>query len=202
MHRFRFTFVCTFVLFLSLFASTAARAQEPSAPAAEPAPVARRSGFTMELGLGGAFTHVDADPRVEPAKFGLAPLSLGLGGFFSRNVALTFRATGSSLFQNRGGSTEQVLVGSYGPSLQIYVSENVFIGGGAGLGVLYGNPSSKLPLGVEPIREIGFAGHTRVGWAFYTSKAHQLSIYTDAIYARAGDASATGVTLCLGWQYF
>jgi hypothetical protein len=199
MYRFLFSIAAASVL----FASTAAHAQEP-APASTGAapPVARRSGFTMELGLGGAFTHVDADSRVEPAKFGLAPLSFGIGGFFSRNVALTFRATGVSLFQNRGGRTEQVLVGSYGPSLQIYVSENVFVGAGVGLGVLYGSPSSRLPVDVEPIRELGFSGHSRVGWAFHASKAHQFSIYTDAIYARAGEANATGITLCLGWQYF
>jgi hypothetical protein len=34
------------------------------------------------------------------------------------------------------------------------------------------------------------------------SKAHQFSLYTDAIYAHTGDTSSTGVTLCLGWQYF
>lgn len=200
--RFRLRLLVPVVTTAVVSFSEPAHAQQEAAAAATATPVPRRSGFTFELGLGGSFTHVDADPRVEGAKFGLAPLSFGIGGFLSRNVALTFRATGASLFQNRGGTTEQVLVGSYGPSLQIYVAENVFIGAGAGLGVLFGNPASKLDAGVEPIRDLGFAGHSRVGWAFFASKAHQLSLYTDAIYARAGDANATGVTLCLGWQYF
>lgn len=201
MHRLRPLALLLGLLVTSSIVSFSESAHAQEAPATA-SPVPRRSGFTFELGLGGSFTHVDSDPRVEGAKFGLAPLSFGIGGFLSRNVALTFRATGASLFQNRGGMTEQVLVGSYGPSLQIYVTENVFVGAGAGIGILYGDPTSKLPRGVEPIGDLGFAGHSRVGWAFYASKAHQLSIYTDAIYARTGDTSSTGVTLCLGWQYF
>lgn len=188
-----------------LFTAASAQAEEvptTTAPPAEPPALPRRSGFTFEMGLGGSFMHVSSDPRVEKSKLGLAPLSFGIGGFFSRDVALTFRATGASLFQDRGGATEQVVLASYGPSLQYYVSEQVFIGGGIGVGLLAGNPFANQGRGVERIAEAGFAGHTRVGWAFFASKAHQLSLSTEAIHARTGEVSSTGVTLALGWQYF
>lgn len=102
-----------------------------------------------------SFMSVDSD-RLDRAKLGLAPLSFGIGGFFSRRFALTSRGTGTSLFIDRGNGTEQVVLAYYGPSLQYYAAESVFVGGGVGLGVLAGNPfvdarqKSRLdPLGIS-----------------------------------------------------
>src|SRR5690606_3538251 len=85
------------------------------------APIPRRRGFTLDLGLGASFMSVDSD-RLDRAKLGLAPLSFGIGGFFSRRFALTFRGTGTSLFIDRGNGTEQVVLAYYGPSLQYYAA--------------------------------------------------------------------------------
>jgi hypothetical protein len=190
------------LVFLTLLAqSVTAFAQEP-VPKTEPAVIPRRSGFTFELGLGASFMNVDS-PRlpVESPKLGLAPLSFGIGGFFSRDVALTFRGTGTSLFQERGGGTEQVLLGYYGPSLQVYLAERLFIGGGVGLGVLVGS-SLERARPTERLGEIGLGLQGRLGWAFYASKAHQFSLITEALHARTDNASSVGAALSLGWQYF
>jgi hypothetical protein len=164
----------------------------------------RRQGFTIELGLGVSYMGVDSMKNVESGKVGLAPLSLGLGAFVSRDVAISFRMTGTSLFQDRGGKMEQVVLGFYGGAIQYYVSERAFVGGGLGLGLVAGNPLVGQTAGVEAIKpRAGLAGLARVGVVLYADKANQLALMSEVVPAYLGDdTNAVGVALALGFQHY
>lgn len=179
--------------------------EEPAKKASEEEQ--KRQGFTMEIGLGASFmTRTDEVNRVEDDKFGLAPLSIGLGAWLSRDVAVTFRMSGTSLFQDRGGGTEQVVLGFYGTSLQYYVTDKVYLGGGVGLGLLAG-----LPLGLDFNRNrdafvprAGVAGSLRTGVAFFSNKRNQVSLTGEVVPLWLGDSGArpdvVGFAVGLGWQ--
>lgn len=155
----------------------------------------------MELGLGGSFANIESD-RSSEQKFGLAPLSLSLGGFINREFAIMFRATGSSIFGSERGQTTQALIGFYGPAVQYYPNDRFYIGAGVGLG-LYAtnNPALATPTSPAFIQG-GLAFDARVGFVLVASKAHQLSIYTEAIPAKFDEATAVGLNLALGYQFY
>lgn len=96
-------------------AVTAAPADgEESPPSAERRQYVRH-GFTMELGLGISETAVTSDVEGrEHSQIGLAPLSIGLGGFLSPRLAIIARAAGTSTFRDDSqGKSYQTVNGFY-----------------------------------------------------------------------------------------
>lgn len=164
-----------------------------------------RQGVTFELGLGVAFTSLGNAPD-EAAKdhVGLAPLSLALGGFLSRDVALSFRMTGTSAFRDRGFGLEQTVLGFYGPSLQVFLNDDVFVSGGVGLGLLALNPLLVERRSGEPDMKprAGVAGNARIGWNVFTTKDVAFVTYAEATPAKVGDTTAIGFSLGLGFQAY
>lgn len=180
--------------------------KEPAAPApyvAEPAPEQSwplRRGFTMELGLGAAYTAVSGSNTFDGG-FGLAPLSLTLGGFVSKNVSLGARAAGTSFFEKGTRETVQVLNGFYGLALQVFLSDHVFVGGGAGLGILTANPFTGSTRGF-PDPSVGFAMTGRAGFAFFAKRHHWLGVVIEAFPSFTGEGTAVGMSSILQWQYY
>ena len=179
-------------------AETRAEGPDPDVDPSRP----RREGFTLELGLGGAVTSVSGVPGLSGAvRPGIGGLSLGLGGFVSRDLALSLRITGSqSWATNAGGDTSMISFGAVGLGVQYYVTDRVFAGASAGLGHL-----TAVPLdGGSSYVEAGIAGSGRVGWAFFTTKEHQLAATAEVMHARLlayGGHGTTGV-LGLGYQFY
>lgn len=191
-------------VWVALALTAAARTSAAAAP--------DRSGFTMELSLGPAvdvlfedvhdvalslgpsgFSNSESEHTLTRAYFGLAPLSLGLGGFFSRDFALMFRLAGTSHFKNR----DQILNGFYGPAVQYWLSDGVFVGGGVGLGVLAPNPlvSSSYSDG-----KLGVAFNATMGVSPWSFEHHWFGAVLDlfpAIYERT---RVLGIALNLQWQ--
>ncbi len=190
-------------------APQSARAQESgdgqSAPS-QKLELPQREGLTLELGIGASVMALDNAPA-EAARdnVGLAPLSLGIGGFLSPDVALTFRMTGTSSFRDRGAGLEQTVLGFYGPSLQYFVSDDLFVSGGVGLGLLAHNPflASESRVKVTPMESrVGFAGNARIGWNFLKTKGAGLVLYAEATPARLEDVTAFGMAVGLGFQSY
>jgi hypothetical protein len=127
------------------------------------------------------------------AYFGLAPLSLSLGGFLSRDAALMFRLAGTSHFRYR----EQILNGFYGPAVQYWLSDAVFIGGGVGLGILAPNPL----ISSSSEGKAGIAFNARLGVSPWSSlEQHWFGAVLElfpAIYERT---RVLGIALNLQWQ--
>ncbi len=203
--------------------TTAPASSTPAAPAPyehEPAPPPswpQRKGFTLEVGIGPAYTTVSNTSL--DGGFGLAPLSLTLGGFVSSRVSLGARLGGTSFFEKvprtttvtlLGSTTtrtttesEQVLNGFYGPVMQVFLSDHVFLGGGLGLGLFGVNPllRSGSSTGL-PKMEAGFALAARAGFAFIAKGHHWLGVVLEAYPAFYGDKTAFGMSSILQWQYY
>lgn len=196
------------------------KAAKPPAYYEPPAPEQSwpdRKGFTLELGLGASYTTVAGAGAIDGG-FGLAPLSLSVGGFVSKRVAIAARMAGTSFFEDlstyRNGrvsrESQQVANGYFGPVLQVFLNDYIFLGGGAGLAVLYVNPlattSSRVP---DPV--LGFALTARAGFGFFAKRHHWLGVVLEAypaFYERndGGDTSnsraAFGTAAILQWQYY
>jgi hypothetical protein len=175
----------------------------------EPAPSVEHSytrhGFTMELGLGVSQTSVSSDVGGrEHSAIGLAPLSVGVGGFLSPRLALIGRAAGTSTFRDdANGKSYQTVNGFYGPTLQYWVTDRFYLGGGAGLALLAADPLGPTNnRGIQYI-EGGFGLNARAGFAFaLPGDHHALVLGVDGFGSRFEKSSTVAVALNLGWQFY
>jgi hypothetical protein len=172
----------------------------------------KREGFTGDLGLGASITTVaEDDPPPPPgstpftpvqhtdtreAKLGLAPLSVSLGGYFTPTVALLFRASGTSYFQNG----DQYVNNFYGPIVEIWPHDRFYLSAGVGLGVFGPNPlvsrSSRDPL-------VGLAFDARAGVALINGKNHDLTLSIEVIPGfYKNDESVQGYALVAAWKWY
>jgi hypothetical protein len=176
------------------------------------AAVPDRSGFTLELGIGPAvnvlFEDLHSVTTFNPAApgtsgvvseytrtrayVGVAPLSLSLGGFLSRNVALMFRLAGTSHFKNR----DQIVNGFYGPAIQYWLSDGVFIGGGVGLGILAPNPL----ISSSSEGKAGLAFNARLGVSPWSLEHHWFGAVLELFPAVYERTRVLGMALNLQWQ--
>ena len=198
------------VLGLVAVPSSASAQEESPEATTEEAPAARegseyqRHGFTMELGLGMSRTGTrsEVDGRDHSA-FGLAPLSLGLGGFLTPHLALIGRAAGTSYFrEDPRGTSYQTVSGFYGPTLQYWPTERLFVGGGVGLAVLAADLYKDASKDVRFL-ETGFGLNARAGWAFLLPGTHHaFTLSVDAFGSRFDKSNTLATAMNLGWQFF
>lgn len=178
-----------------------------SAVAAEERPV--RSGFTLELGLGAAVTSVTrelsscfgsttggtgcSDTSDTDVYAGIAPLSLGIGAFLSRDVALTLRTSATGYFR----SSDLWLNSFFGPAVQYWPTDYLALGGGAGLGVFGPDPalarSSRDP-------KAGFALSLRAGLDPFALREHSFRISLEVLPAFYEGSRVIGTALVVEWQ--
>lgn len=184
--------------------SPAAPSPPPPEYVATPAPEPswpQRHGFTLELGIGPAYTTTGGAQSVYDGGFGLAPLSLTVGGFVSRNVSLGARFGGTSFFTDARGSNVQVLNGFYGPAMQIFLGDYVFLGAGAGLGLYGVNPLSTNADRFPKLKP-GFSMTGRAGFAFLARTHHWLGVVLEAYPAFYDGATVFGMSSILEWQTY
>ena len=166
-----------------------------TASAAKP----KREGFTLELGLGAAVTTISPDEGDSQTEFGLAPLSLSLGGFLSPDAALMFRLAGTSYFEDFLGETVQLCNCFYGGVVQYWPSDAFFLGGGVGIALFDDNP---LFSNVDVEGESAFGMTARAGWAFYASRAYSFALVYEVFPAFYDSVTVVGQALNLQYQYF
>jgi hypothetical protein len=184
-------------------ASPAGQQQGPAAAEAVPEPSAERplrQGFTLELGLGAALTHVSVTGGEAKTSFGLAPLSLSLGGFLTPDVALLARIAGTSYFdKGASGDTTQFASGFYGAHLQYWVDDRFMLSGGPGF-MLFGENSFISAGAKKPLT--GYGASVRAAYAFYAGTHHALRIALEAFPAKYEEAFVLGTALNFEWQYY
>lgn len=156
-----------------------------------------RSGFTLELGLGLAFTFgptvLGVDDGVD---VGLAPLSFSIGGFINDRFALMFRTAGTSWFFDVGGDTAMFESRMYGLALQAWVGNTMFLGAGVGIGVLDNSWFSDYDFGAET----GVILNGRIGWSFATSRYHSFALVGEVFPAIYDGEAMLGTALNIQWQ--
>lgn len=158
-----------------------------------------RRGFTGELGLGASMLAERAEDKV---RFGVAPLSVGVGGFLNDDLALLLRWSGATSFrmepQDGGEELVASFLGQVGPSLQYFAGDHLMLGLGAGVAVYTRDVDFS---------EVytGFVGSARIGVAFWNGRSATLRISTEALPAIVFDGKPFfqyGQTLALEWQGF
>ena len=169
-----------------------------------------RSGFTGDLGIGLAWTSapvtsvtttisLSGEERSTEAsregRFGLAPLSLSLGGFLDTNVAVLFRAAGTSYFE---GNTQWVNA-FYGPIVEVWPSDRFYLSGGFGFGVFGPNPLAS-ETSVDP--EAGFALDFRAGAALVSGRNHDVTLSLEAIPGFYENETVHGYAFVGAWKWY
>jgi hypothetical protein len=175
--------------------------------AAEP----RREGFTGDLGIGFALTSVPVrsisvtgvsgpvvmtqQVETRELKAGLAPLSLSLGGFLSEDVALLFRLTGTSYFEDG----DQFGHNFYGPVVEIWPIDRLYLGGGVGFAVFGPNP---LTSSSDADPETGWALEARAGVALINSENHDLTLSAEFIPGFYEGDAVQGYAFIVAWKWY
>jgi hypothetical protein len=190
-----FVFLVMTLFPLNTFAQSASEA-----PKAQEKPGPHRSGFTLELGIGFAITHIFPSVGGNFTKIGMAPLSLSLGGFVNNDLAIMFRMAGASYFrENAFGDLQDVALGFYGVHVQYWFNDWYFISGGPGL-ALYGAVFGRTSL--DPRIKPGFGFNVRTGFSFASWKHHSLRFSLELFPSFFSKVKAMAETIIFEWQWF
>jgi hypothetical protein len=129
------------------------------------------------------------------SEFGLAPLSLSLGGFVSHQVALLARIAGTSYFVNG----DQIGHSFYGVGVEVWPIDRLYLGGGVGFALFGPNPLySSSPMDTES----GWALDLRVGAALAGGTNHDFTLSLEVIPGFYGDDIVTGFGLVGAWKWY
>ncbi len=152
-----------------------------------------RSGMTFELSLGFANTSIAPD-EVEGDSFnGLSGLNVGVGGWISPKTALTVRIAGTSFTQDFGGTDVQFIAGMLGLSAQQMLTEEIWAGGGIGIGILTDDQD-------QTEAESGLGIDLRAGYNFYQSTKNAFNVAVEITPGFFDGGRVTGMALQVGWQ--
>jgi hypothetical protein len=163
----------------------------------DPEPSSGR-GFTLELGIGGALTHIRPDVgTASSTRFGVAPLSIGIGEFVTPRIALLARIASTSFFEDRGeGGIAGVYAVLYGVHLQYWVSDRLMVSGGPGAMVFGENPFFGLSRS-----QTGVGASVRVGYALAALRHHSLRVAAEVFPAWYEHSLTFGTAFNFEWQY-
>ncbi|MGE0871380.1 MAG: hypothetical protein AB7P03_22655 [Kofleriaceae bacterium] len=172
--------------------------QQPYQQPYQPPPGPRRDGMTFELNLGlGFLTNSEADDESDT---GIAGLDLGIGGWMNSNMAITGRIAAVTI------SDEPLRLSHIfiGPTVQYWTNKNFWVGGGAGLSVLWLSIDDDFS-DSDGDSINGFGLDLRAGYSFDTGSENTFNIsleLTPGFYSENGfDTTITGVAFLLGYQH-
>lgn len=169
---------------------------------ARPGSPPRRSGFTMEFGIGIGGIQVGQLNQYgkERVDTGFEPHALSLGGFISNDVAILGRWKSTyHTTPNSAGEDAHRFLGTLALHVQWWFRDRWFVAGGLGLATFgYGIGSDD----GDPSWSLGGAAAARIGYAFFQTEHHALKVSLEAVAGIFRDGVALGETLCLEWQYY
>jgi hypothetical protein len=162
-------------------------------------------GVTFEANLGVGYVRLsDTGNAAMNSDAALAGANLGIGGWINRQLAITFRIAGVQIKSMSFPPAGTTLVNAFfGPSLQYWLSPNVWLGGGAGFST-YRFVSGCTQTSTNPCGLNGFGLDARAGYSFGTSaNTFNLSVeITPGFYSNSSaSGTATGVAFLAGYQY-
>jgi len=178
---------CMYIVFIVLIATRISYAETPI-----------RDGFTIELGLGGAFTHAEFDGTHELNEFGHSMLTLSLGGYLDQDWAIMTHIAGTAAY-HKVLDTDALITNQFiGLIGQYWVLESLYLSGGAGL-ALWGVKFSDSD---DYHLDSGFALSARVGYSFLTLENHSFRVAIEVLPEFFDSRTVVATALNLEWQYF
>jgi hypothetical protein len=166
--------------------SGTALAQPGLTPPVPVAPDARalRNCMTFEAGIGVGLVRAGSDGT----DLGLGGFGLGVGRWFGPQFAVTARIAGVTATDG-GRRGNHMFVG---PSVQCWLGDHIWVGGGVGLAVLV----------VDTDVDRGFGIDLRAGVTLTTGKQDAFNLAVEVTPGRYSDQGGlTGFALVLGYQH-
>jgi hypothetical protein len=173
-----------------------------------------RSGFTGDLGVGVAVTFAQSanlsncvNNVCGPGAFvtknrgelGFAPLSVSLGGFVSRRIAILGRSAGTAFIRDGDVFSYDFL----GPIVEVWPVDVFYFSAGPGLAVASRNGYF---LGTGEDKTVGWALDLRGGFALLQKTNNDLTLSLELIpsFYRNGDlrSHATGCAFVAAWKWY
>lgn len=155
--------------------------------------------MTFEANLGLGWIRGEFDGRSATSDLALGGLSLGLGGWVSPKVAITGRIAGVT-YSEDGTNYSDVF---FGPSLQYWVDDHFWLGGGVGLGILAVSGDGADPSADN--NETGLGFDLRVGYTFTTGSENTINASFElnpGHFSEGGQSyTFTGIGILLGYQH-
>jgi len=175
-------------LFVTLAAPAAARADTPV-----------RDGMTIELGLGGSFSHVAFDSDQTLNKFGNSMLTFSIGAFINNDFAIMAHMAGAASYPTMGNGDDVLLTNQFlGVVGQYWMTERLYVSGGVGAAMWSVSFSDDVNSGTD----FGFALSARAGYSFLNFENHSLRLAVEVIPEFFDSRTVVATALNLEWQYF
>jgi Outer membrane protein beta-barrel domain len=149
-----------------------------------------RGGFTglVDIGVG-----VQNDTSIEETAAGFAGLSGGVGAFLTRDFALMFRLTGTSVSYDFGAAGDYGQTsGVVGPTIQYWISDRFNIEAGAGWGFWRGHTDED---------ETGLGLILGAGVTIFNRGKHNLQFGVQYSPAFTDPGTIHNVGFTLGYQF-
>ena len=163
----------------------------------QPPPRPLRGGLTFEANLGVGWIKISDDYNSDTSDAGLGGICLGIGGWVGKNIAITARLAGVNFEENDTRYSAIFL----GPSLQYWIDDHIWLGGGAGIGVFAASSS----YGGEDNSISGFGLDLRAGYTFNAGSENTINASVEinpSFFNEDGQSgTATGIALLVGYQH-
>lgn len=180
----------------------------PGGPYGAPQPMyqppSNRNGLTFEANIGFGLLHFASDNDSD-SEGALGGIALGVGGWINEKMALTARLAPVTYFDSAEGVDFYLSAIFFGPSLQYWIDDHIWLGGGAGLAIARVAFSG----GGETASDsrTGFGLDFRAGYTFSTGTTSTWNVsaeITPGFYSDNDEGSAgrfTGLALLFGYQH-
>jgi hypothetical protein len=147
-----------------------------------------RSGWTVEASFGGGgLWEGGADDRTRTVR---SRINGSVGGFVTPTTALTLRIAGVH-YQAEGadGARHPRSIGFFGPAIQQYLGDRLFLGAGLGMGVTSDD-------------DVGASADLRIGYHLLLRRRGGVHVAAELTPAWFDSGGAVGACLQLGAQLF
>jgi hypothetical protein len=125
---------------------------------------------------------------------GFALLSLSLGGFVRQDTAVLVHVAGTSYANGR----DLMLYNFYGPVLEWWPMDSLFLSWGAGLSTFGRNPLESRPSRTV----VGVGLDARVGVALAQGRDNDLTFAFETIPGFFGSSPLLGVAAICAWKFY
>jgi hypothetical protein len=174
-------------------------------PMYQPQPRSLRNGLTFEanIGLGMLMYSTESDSESEGAVGGIA---LGLGGWINEKMAITARFAPVTYHESNDFIDFYLSAIFLGPSIQYWIDDHIWVGGGAGIAIAYAQVSGDGELADDSRTGVGL--DLRAGYTFsspQTASTWNVSAeITPGFYSETDQGASgrfTGFALLFGYQH-
>jgi hypothetical protein len=138
-------------------------------------------------------THISADGGGSETETGLSGLNFQLGAYVNPDLAVSLRVSGTTFSTEFSDTT--LISGFLGVNAQYFVAPKIFVGGGAGIGILTTDQE-------DTDSETGLALNGRAGYEILQFSGSALLLALEITPGFYDGGRVTSIGFQIGWQSF